>query len=75
MKKILLSMLLAAALSGCKKSNQNTKSIAITQIVNHPSLNEAKRGIMEHLPKTYKVLESDAQGDVMLAQQIAQRIM
>ncbi len=71
MKKILLAIVTSLMVAGC----HNKKQIAITQIVNHPSLNEAKKGIIDHLDSQYEIIDQDAQGDIVIAQQIAKRLL
>jgi putative ABC transport system substrate-binding protein len=71
MKKIFVSCLLFV-LAGCQEKTK--KTVSITQIVNHPSLNQAKRGIVTHLSKEYEIVEQDAQGDIIVANQIANRL-
>lgn len=72
LKKILQIALVLLPLIACETTHQ--KHIAITQIVDHPSLNQAKIGILDTLPKgKYKITQQDAQGDVSIARQIASR--
>lgn len=73
-KKILQITLVFLPLIACETSTQ--KHIAITQIIDHPSLNQAKKGILDTLPKgKYKITQQDAQGDLSIATQIAHRYM
>lgn len=75
MKKIIVPIIASLILSGCGNKTHSKKRIAITQIVDHPSLNEAKKGIIENLGNQYDIIEQDAQGDPVIAQQIAKRLI
>jgi putative ABC transport system substrate-binding protein len=76
MKYIITSLLILCTICGCKKENAlNKKIIAITQIVDHPSLNQAKLGIIETLGDEYKIISQDAQGDTIIAQQITKKLI
>lgn len=62
------------------EAEENTKTIAITQIVEHPSLNAIREGIIEGLKqqgfeegKNLKIVYESAQGNPVLATQIAQK--
>jgi putative ABC transport system substrate-binding protein len=81
MKKIflILAVLSMAVLAGCgKKGEEKVINIGITQIVEHPSLDEIRRGIIETLDKNgyvdgknIKINFQNAQGEMSNAQLIA----
>lgn len=59
-------------------NNDTLKTVVITQIVDHPSLNQARKGAMAALSdagyipgKNIKLIESSAQGNLSLASQLA----
>ena len=58
------------------------KIIAITQIVNHPSLNEAKKGVKDALSeggyvegKNLQIIDEIAQGNISIAAQVADKLV
>lgn len=63
-------------------NKESTKTIAITAIVEHPSLQEAKRGIIDSLKKAgyesgknLKIIEQNAQGNISNAALIAKNFV
>ncbi|HCU06990.1 MAG TPA: hypothetical protein DIC42_05380 [Holosporales bacterium] len=75
MKKIIYPLILSLTICGWKSNTSNKKRIAITQIVNHPSLNESKKGLIDTLGSSYEIIDQDAQGDMTIAQQIAKKFI
>ncbi len=78
MKISMLSLLLLSNTLLAEK--QNVKTIAITQIVSHVSLDLAKKGILDELRaegfeegKNLKVLQDNAQGNIATANAIAKK--
>ncbi|HAD82591.1 MAG: hypothetical protein A2Y14_00820 [Verrucomicrobia bacterium GWF2_51_19] len=76
----------SALLFGCKKdidvaaSALRQKTVAITQIVAHPSLDNMRRGVHDGLqargfsPGNVRFIETNAQGNLSIALQIAQQV-
>jgi putative tryptophan/tyrosine transport system substrate-binding protein len=81
LKFSLLPLTVATIASGCgSTTNPNLKSVSVTQIVEHPSLNAVRDGIKEELiaagfepDKTLKWQWESAQGNPATATQIAQK--
>jgi putative tryptophan/tyrosine transport system substrate-binding protein len=79
----LLALTLATIATGCRTdTNTNLKSVAVTQIVEHPSLNAVRDGIKAELAaagfepeKTLKWQWESAQGNPATATQIAQKFV
>ncbi len=75
-----LTLTIATIVTGCSDSNSTLKSVAVTQIVEHPSLNAVRDGIKEELiaagfepEKSLKWQWESAQGNTATATQIAQK--
>lgn len=85
LKAIILSSLLLLGVGYWLAENRSTdpnndklKTVVITQIVDHPSLNQARKGAIAALSdsgyipgKNIKLIESSAQGNLSLASQLA----
>lgn len=77
MKKILFVLLMMVVVMGCKKEENKIK-IGITQIVEHPSLDEIRRGVENALneseySKDIVIDFQNAQGDFATAQSIGEK--
>ena len=85
--KIITTILAALTLAATTTSlalaeDSKHKTIAITQIVDHPSLNESKRGIIGALKDAgyieganLTIIDENAQGNVSIAVQIADKLV
>lgn len=78
----LLALLLGASNNLAHSENTKLKTIAITEIVDHPSLEQAKLGIIEELKeqgyetnKNLKIIEENAQGSIATATLIAKKFV
>lgn len=84
-KKIGISFLIALGLIGAaafKKEVSNTKTVAISQIVEHSALDATYRGIVDELEsrdyipgKTINIIYESAHGSPLMAGQIAQKFI
>lgn len=72
----------AGKTAAAEKSANTVKTIGITQIVEHPALNEVRQGLLEELKekgyiegKNLKVIYENAQGNVAVSSQIASKLL
>ncbi len=72
----------AANSASAEKTSNAVKTIGITQIVEHPALNEVRQGLLEALKekgyvegKNLKVIYENAQGNVAVSSQIASKLL
>lgn len=77
LKKIVLTVFILATIIACGKKDDSQIKIGITQIVEHPALDAARKGFMEVLQASEfadRILfeEKSAQGDMAVAQTIAE---
>jgi putative ABC transport system substrate-binding protein len=79
---VVLCLSLLALLSPLSLNAEPPILVAITQIVEHPSLAEAKRGLIDvlvengYVPnKNIKIVEENAQGNLSLSAQIAKKLV
>ena len=77
MKKAGLLLLVVLTLVACGKKEDSKIKIGITQIVEHPALDAARKGFMEVLQASefasrVEFEEKSAQGDMAVAQTIAE---
>lgn len=77
---VVILNLTSVPLIAAPKNNSSIKTIAITQIVGHNSLNDVYRGIIDELKangfengNAVKIISSNAQGSIVVASQIAQQ--
>lgn len=80
LKSIAIAALMAGTIVGCSSPRSTMKTVAVTQIVEHPSLNAVRDGLKEELTqegyvpdKTLKWEWESAQGNPSLAIQIAKK--
>jgi putative ABC transport system substrate-binding protein len=78
----LFGVLCLAVLSSYADQSAHLKRIAITQIVEHPSLDKIRQGITDELRdagfidgKTCEIIYENAQGNISVAAQIAQKFV
>ncbi|MBE2893981.1 ABC transporter substrate-binding protein [Spirabiliibacterium falconis] len=81
-KGLLFSALSAVALAGGANAADSVKKVAITTIVEHPALEEIRKGIVDQLAKegfidgkTIKIDYQNAQGSAATAGQIARKFV
>ncbi|OJV96286.1 MAG: hypothetical protein BGO43_05215 [Gammaproteobacteria bacterium 39-13] len=78
---IALSIYIGIAQHTSKALQENYKTIAITQIVDHPSLNQARQGIVDalkeagyHEGKNTKIIYETPQGNLSVGAQISKKL-
>lgn len=79
---LLFAFLLAAPCYSETKTSEDVKTLAITQIVEHPALNSVREGMMESLKKhgyvegkNLNIVYENAQGNVAVSAQIANKLI
>lgn len=79
-KRVYALIISAFLATSCPAQEQKIPLLALTQIVQHPSLDEIRRGILDELSqqgfqdgKTFRVIYDNAQGSPVTATQIAKK--